>query len=98
MWYRPSKINLGFDDLTTAKSENLCIAKPPATNRTSFIGHENSVAMGQEVDELEPLYLFTVRPAVREIRHPVDAIVKRTEIGRASCRERVQGWLVRGAV
>ena len=70
MWYRPSKINLGFDDLTTAKSENLCIAKPPATNRTSFIGHENSVAMGQEVDELEPLYLFTVRPAVREIRPP----------------------------
>src|SRR5262245_36972048 len=44
----------------------------------SFVGHEHAIGVGDEVDEVEALDRFAVRPATLEVRFPVQAIVEGT--------------------
>ena len=77
MWNRPSEIHLDVNDLTAAKGEDLGVSKTPAANRNPLIGHENTIAIRHEVDEVEPLCPLAVWPAALEIRRSIDAFVER---------------------
>ena len=74
---RPSEIDFDLNELAIAEGEDLGVPKPSARNRTSLVGHENTIAIGHHVDETEPFYPLAVRPATFEIGRPVDSMIQR---------------------
>ena len=78
MWYRPPEIDFDFDKLTLAYGENLCITKEISIRGVTFIRDKYSVAVRNEIDEVEALDHLTVWPTILEVGFAIDPVVERT--------------------
>src|SRR5689334_13693610 len=74
---RPAKVDLDIRDLTVAYGKNLGISKSLSVGVLSFVGYEYTVAIWNEIDIVEVLDPFAVRPATRKISCAIDTIVQR---------------------
>jgi hypothetical protein len=74
----PAEINFHFDDLTFPHGHDFGVAEFFAVSLATFIGHENSVAVGNEILKLETVDPLAVWPAPRKICRAINAVIERT--------------------
>src|SRR4029450_11716243 len=73
----PSEVDLGVDQLSVADGQDLAVTKALPTPVPRLVCHEDSVAVAQQIDELESENRLVVRPAPFEVGGAVDPIVER---------------------
>lgn len=74
----PAEINFHFDDLAFTHGHDFRVAEFFAVSLATFIGHENSVAVGNEILKLETVDPLAVWPAPRKICRAIDSVIERT--------------------
>src|SRR5262249_19704684 len=78
VWYRPPKIDLDFDDLSITHGNDLGVPERVALVAVTFVSDEHAVAIGNDINKIESLDPFAVRPATGKIGGPIDPVVERT--------------------
>ena len=74
----PAEINFHFDDLTFTHGHDFGVAEFFAVSLATFIGHENSVAVSNEIFKLETVDPLAVWPATRKICRAINSVIERT--------------------
>src|SRR5262249_2867597 len=73
----PAEIDLDLDDPAVTYRHDLGVAEAAAVLPLTFVGDEDAIAVGHEVDEIKRSDASAVRPAALEIGVAVDAVVER---------------------
>jgi hypothetical protein len=74
----PAEINFHFDDLTVTYGHDFSVTEFFAVSLATFIGHEDSVAVGNEILKLETVDPLAVWPAPRKICRAINSVIERT--------------------
>jgi hypothetical protein len=74
----PAEINFHFDDLTFPHGHDFGVTEFLAGRLATLIGHEDSVAVGNEVFILETVDPLAVWPATRKICRAINSVIERT--------------------
>ncbi len=73
----PAEVHLDIDDLTVANREDLGVAESVAIRIAPFIRDKDAIAIGTQMNDVEPFDCVAVRPAPSEVRFAVETIVQR---------------------
>src|SRR5262249_6864833 len=74
----PAEINFHFDDLAVTYGDDFGVTKFFTVRFATFVGHEDSVAIRNEILELETVDPLAVWPAAREICRAINPVIDRT--------------------
>src|SRR5215470_2506718 len=74
----PAEINFHFDDLAVTHSDDFGVTKFFTVRFATFVGHEDSVAIRNEILKFEIIDPLAVWPAPRKICRAINPVIERT--------------------